>query len=112
MPTNQDKGERKQLLLVVDNLLEEIVIPVIQAAARGEDATELAAEGTKRMTDFILEDRKSQAKALLERVEREVIGKDDNVGVDPDWPWSKSAHADQLRAKQRTALRTIQGEIE
>jgi hypothetical protein len=41
------------LLMEVDNLLEEIVTPVVEYAAAGLDATEKAVECTKRMTAFI-----------------------------------------------------------
>lgn len=38
----------------------------------------------------------------------EIIGEDDNIGVDPDWPWAKSKHRDDLRTELRAKVREME----
>lgn len=44
-----------------------------------------------------------QRKALadINTLNAETIGRDENVGIDPEWPWSKIKRRDDLRAELR-----------
>lgn len=61
--------QQDELLIRVDQLLVEVVSPVIQAVVDDSDTTGLAAEGTRKVATFI----NSEVQAVLERLSGRLI---------------------------------------
>jgi len=68
--------QQDELLSRVDELLAEVVQPVLSAVIDGGDTTGLAAEGTRKVADFI----KSEVRSSLGRLDETAI----NITDDED----------------------------
>jgi len=48
-----------------------------------------------------------KVKADIKALFLEIIAANENIGIDPEWPWSKVNHRDQLRAELRQKVEEL-----
>lgn len=103
---NTQSGE-DELLKQVDNLLEEVVIPVIRAASMGVDGTALAVAGTEKVTAFI----RQRESSLLDEVEKRAPKNRTSSAPDYDWDRGAKVGFNAANREWRKALKSLRKEL-
>jgi hypothetical protein len=98
MPSKEDEELKEAIRMLVNQTRKEYAYPEAMPSDEYEDALK------SRIRKLV----KAHDQALLDRVEKEIIGADES----PGYHWGKYANRDRLRADQRKALQAIIKEIE